>query len=253
MCTLAIYLQVLQDYPLIVAANRDESLTRPSSAPRVLSENPLVFGGQDLLAGGTWLGVNEYGLLAGIVNRRVETQEHWSAVRSRGLLCLDILRAKDPLEALSLLRRPGASLYRPFNLLFADADQAYVAYNKEGVISWLRLAKGLHVLGNTTIYSAATDKMEHAYLLFSRLKDALEKEGDRRARIRTLKAVLSDHTLRTDSSDPKDAICVHGAQYGTVSSTIVLYGGVEKRFYYYHAAESPCRSDYREFPSLEVR
>lgn len=238
---------------MVVAANRDESLTRPSAPPRLLSENPVVLGGQDLLAGGTWLGVNEYGLLGGIVNRRVETQKDSSTLRSRGLLCLDILRAKNPLEACRLLERQRGSAYRPFNLLFADTEQAYVAYNKEKTISWIRLERGLHVLNNTTIYSAGSDKVGHAYLLFSRLQDDSQKDCDRAARIRALKAVLSDHTLCKDYTDPTDAICVHGAHYGTVSSTIVFYASDEKRFYYYQAPASPCRSEYQEFPSLEVR
>jgi uncharacterized protein with NRDE domain len=166
---------------------------------------------------------------------------------------LDILRAKDPLEACALLERQRGPAYRPFNLLFADAEQAYVAYNREGTISWVRLEKGLHVLSNTTIYGSGSEKTEHAYLLFSRVKDGLQKEWDRAARIRALKAVLSDHTLGNDSNDPRDAVCVHGTQHGTVSSCIVLYGSDEKRFYYFHAPASPCRSDYKEFPPLEVR
>lgn len=253
MCTLAVYFQVLEDYPLIVAANRDELFTRPSAQPSLLSENPVVFGGQDLLVGGTWLGVNEYGLLAGIVNRRMETAEDSSTLRSRGLLCLDILHAKNPLEARALLERERGFAYRPFNLLFADAEQAYIAYNKGQTVSWIRLENGLHVIGNTAIYGTGSDKMAHAYFLFSHVKDGWQKELERASGVRALKAVLSDHTLRKDSKDPRDAICVHGVHYGTVSSTIVVYTGAEKRFHYYHASASPCRSDYEEFPSLEVR
>ncbi|NIO07825.1 MAG: hypothetical protein GTO40_07375, partial [Deltaproteobacteria bacterium] len=73
MCTLAFYFQRFSKYPIVVAANRDERLERPSGPPQWLIEEEGVFGGKDLLAGGTWLGVNHSGMLVGIVNRRSES------------------------------------------------------------------------------------------------------------------------------------------------------------------------------------
>ena len=43
--------------PIVLAANRDELIARPSAPPGVLSESPLIVGGRDLVAGGTWLAV----------------------------------------------------------------------------------------------------------------------------------------------------------------------------------------------------
>ena len=70
MCTLAIYFQVFPDYPVVIAANRDEYLARPALPPTTLLEHPHVVGGKDLQASGTWLGINQYGLVAGLLNRR---------------------------------------------------------------------------------------------------------------------------------------------------------------------------------------
>ena len=70
MCTLAIYFQADAEYPLIVAANRDELLERPTIAPAFLSGDPWVIGGKDLRASGTWLGVNGRNMVAGLLNRR---------------------------------------------------------------------------------------------------------------------------------------------------------------------------------------
>ena len=59
MCTLAAYVQCWPHLPLLLAANRDEYLARPSAEPAMLAHAPWVFAGQDLSAGGTWLGINQ--------------------------------------------------------------------------------------------------------------------------------------------------------------------------------------------------
>src|SRR6266487_3778838 len=91
MCKLAIYFETFRDYPVVIAANRDEYLSRPALPPTVLSETPRIIGGKDLRANGTWLGINEYGLVAGLLNRRPNEEANPSA-RSRGMLCLDALQ-----------------------------------------------------------------------------------------------------------------------------------------------------------------
>src|SRR5215831_14240695 len=92
MCTLAIYFKAFTDYPVVVAANRDEYLARPALPPTTLAETPHIVGGKDLRASGTWLGLNQHGLIAGLLNRRNGTQDNDPGLRSRGLLCLDALR-----------------------------------------------------------------------------------------------------------------------------------------------------------------
>ena len=268
MCILALYFQEFQDYPLIVAANRDEFLTRPSASPQVLVESPLVFGGKDLLAGGTWLGVNERGLLAGILNRRSAEGKNPSATRSRGLLCLDILNTRSPAEARVLLGREKGSDYQPFNLLLANANEAYIAHNNRDKIDCVKLEKGLHVVGNTSIYDSGSSKTNHAHTLFSdaekRVQQSLNRSffkrwfggglpvWDQPSFIHLYKGILGNHMPRQGSKDPKDAICVHAGNYGTVSSTVIFYMQSEKRFFYHHASAPPCRSEYENYLSLEV-
>ena len=268
MCILALYFQEFKDYPLIVAANRDEFLTRPSASPQVLVRSPWVFGGKDLLAGGTWLGVNEHGLLVGILNRRSQEGRDPSATRSRGLLCMDILGAKDPAEACAFLRREKGPNYQPFNLLFADANEACVAHNMREQIECKKLEKGLHVIGNTSIYDSAAAKTNHAHTLFSdaekRVQQSLNQSflkrwsgagspaWDQPSFVRLFKGILSNHALRQGSKDPRDAICVHSGNYGTVSSTVIFYMQSEKRFFYHHASAPPCRSEYENYLSVGV-
>ena len=123
MCTLAIYFQVFPDYPVVIAANRDEYLARPALPPTTLLEHPHVVGGKDLQASGTWLGINQYGLVAGLLNRRrADYGDPNPALRSRGLLCLDALRHRTAAEAAAFVRGQRGADYNAFNLLVASRE-----------------------------------------------------------------------------------------------------------------------------------
>src|SRR5271166_1772024 len=123
MCTLAIYFQLFAGYPVVVAANRDEYLDRPTIPPTILSEQPLVVGGKDLRASGTWLGINEQGFIAGLLNRRNGEAENDPQLRSRGMLCLDALRHQTVGVAADFVAGQRGSDYNPFNLLIAGRDE----------------------------------------------------------------------------------------------------------------------------------
>jgi len=203
MCILALYFQQFRDFPIVVAANRDESYSRPSAGPRALGHDPGVFGGKDLRAGGTWLGVSEHGLFAGILNRRSGSTGRRVREKSRGLLCLDILRCSGPHEARELLRRETPSAYRPFNLVFGNSAEAYIAYNIEDEIQCVRLDQGVHVVGNS-IYDTPSGKMDHAQELFDSAREQVER-GIRRPFVAEnlgfflplFRGILSDHRTRT--------------------------------------------------------
>jgi uncharacterized protein with NRDE domain len=188
------------------------------------------------------LGTNEHGLAAGILNRGVEKDTKVAGARSRGLLCLDILRLKTPAQVCSLLEEQQGFDYRPFNLFFADEEAFFVAYNQEQDIVRVRLQKGLHVLCNTSVYDASSAKMNHAYPLFSSVADNRGLQQDLYSWVRTFRSALSDHRQETSE---KDAICVHTPSYGTVSSSIIFYNRPEKRFDLYHTIDAPCRGPYQ--------
>ena len=70
MCTLVMLCRPGHEWPVLMAANRDEMLDRTWSAPaRHWPDRPEVVAGRDELAGGSWLGINDYGVVAGILNR----------------------------------------------------------------------------------------------------------------------------------------------------------------------------------------
>jgi hypothetical protein len=57
MCLIVVGWRAHADYPLVVAANRDEFYARPTADAAAWPDAPEVFGGIDLEAGGTWLGI----------------------------------------------------------------------------------------------------------------------------------------------------------------------------------------------------
>jgi uncharacterized protein with NRDE domain len=70
MCTFVILRRPGEDWPVLIAANRDEMVDRPWLPPdRHWPDRPEVVAGKDTLAGGSWLGVNDHGVGAGIRNR----------------------------------------------------------------------------------------------------------------------------------------------------------------------------------------
>ena len=69
-CLLIALSGVVPGVPLLIAANRDEMYQRPADPITVLrAAQPRILGGRDELAGGTWLAVNEHGVVAGLTNQ----------------------------------------------------------------------------------------------------------------------------------------------------------------------------------------
>jgi uncharacterized protein with NRDE domain len=252
-CTLALYFQASKDFPLIVAANRDEHYDRPSAPPEVLRTEPKVLAGRDIRAGGTWLGVNDQGVLAAVLNRRSNGSENTAAAsRSRGLLCLDLLAHKSAAAGRDFLAGHQES-YQPFTLVFADSNDACFAFNAAEHIKTVKLTRGLHVFSNAGMHDEYSEKRQRAYGLFDRIKPEQQKlSGPLSSWIAGFKKVLSDHTLGDGASDPRDAVCIHGDVSGTVSSSVIVYSGLARRFRTFYCAGAPCRNDFSEAPVLDA-
>jgi len=256
MCTLAIYLRQFENYPLVIAANRDEHFARASEAPKLWNGDPAILAGKDLVAGGTWLGANSAGIAAAIVNRKVQIEPQ-DAPRSRGLLCLDMLQAATLADARAALPFEDAGRYQPFLLLVASAQGAFAAYNAASEVELINLPSGLHVFGNTSFTEQDGKKLDHARGLFAKTGEALapilKDAASLEAAVRILHDALGDHTV-VESADTKGALCVHvpGADYGTVSSSIIFQSQNDGQFHFYHAPGPPCRTEYQPAASLPI-
>lgn len=125
MCTLVILRRPNAAWPLIMAANRDELDSRPWRAPaRHWPDRPEVVAGQDISAGGSWLGINNDGVIAAVLNRP-GTLGPEAGKRSRGELVLEALDHAEAGAAAEALSELNPSSYRPFNLIIADRYDAF--------------------------------------------------------------------------------------------------------------------------------
>ena len=132
MCTLVIFRRPRHRWPVLIGANRDEMVDRPSKPPgRHWPDRPEVIAGLDMLAGGSWLGINDWGVAAAVLNRHGSLGPSPNR-RSRGELVLEALDHADATAAAEALSDLDPEAYRTFNLIVADESHGF----------WLRHAGG---------------------------------------------------------------------------------------------------------------
>lgn len=108
-----------------MAANRDEMAGRPWDPPgRHWPDRENVVAGIDQLAGGTWMGLNDEGVVAGILNRK-DSLGPDDTLRSRGEIVLEALDHADAADAADALSNLDGRSYRSFNLVVADNRDAF--------------------------------------------------------------------------------------------------------------------------------
>ncbi len=237
MCLVALFFRAVDGAPVIVGANREEAYARLGEPPRILDGPLRAVAGIDPLAGGTWLGVNERGVLAAVTNRPRDDVP--ARPRSRGLLVRDLLACPSAAEAQTLATRElGTGRYAGCNVLVADATRAVVLHHAD----WLRvqmLPPGLHVLTNSDVNEAGDPRV--AYTLWWLGQRAYDRPADC---VAALKEVCG---LR---DGPGPAICLNGKDRGTVSSSIIVLPRAAARATYLHAQGPPDRTLYESYSDL---
>ncbi len=260
MCTVIIGLQILGPHTVVLGANRDESPDRPSAGPGVLIEHPRVVGGRDLLSGGTWLAVREARFISALMNRRplAGASVDPASFRSRGLLCLDVARARVPLHAPAAidpgtgeahpprldaaLRMLAADRYAHCTLLGVDTEGAWAIHSGHGASPEVAsIDAGWHVITHQDLDDRAEPRT-------ARLLERLE--GARPASVEAAFTLLGD-LLRGHGENGDPPVCLHRDRFPTVSSSLLALGAID-RPRYLHAAGPPCVTPYEDFSTLLV-
>jgi uncharacterized protein with NRDE domain len=119
MCLMVFAWRSHPDYPLVLAANRDEFYLRRTRPAAWWGNAVSVLAGHDEEAGGTWLGITRRGRFAALTNVRAPSERNPHAP-SRGTLVLSALQT--PESPTSWLESNAArmSAYNGFNLLLGD-------------------------------------------------------------------------------------------------------------------------------------
>ncbi|HEX3334161.1 MAG TPA: NRDE family protein [Acidimicrobiales bacterium] len=217
MCLLVVASRIVPGEPLIVGANRDEILERPSTSMTVLSETaPRILGGRDEQSGGTWLAVNEHGVCAGLTNQPMGDAKD-PTKRSRGALPLTAVRhASAAAGVAALIAEHDPADYNGAWLLVGDRMDLYFVDFTGARARAVVLAPGIHVLENRTV-DEPSPKVDL-------VRATLGSPAGGDAMVEGFRAVLADHRIPEGDERPNSANCVHLEEFGTRSSCLVRVG-----------------------------
>ena len=167
MCTLVILRRPRHRWRVLIGANRDEMIERPSKPPgRHWPDRPELTAGLDMLAGGSWFGINDWGVAAAVLNRHGSLGPAPDR-RSRGELVLEALDHSDATAAAEALSDLDPEAYRTFNLIIADESHGFWLRHAGGLRIELRpLKEGLSMIAAGDLDDLATRRLELALPAF---------------------------------------------------------------------------------------
>lgn len=224
MCLILISYRQSPDYPLILAANRDEFFPRPTRAAHYWEDYPFILGGRDLEQGGTWLGITRRGRFAAVTNFREPPLRKIGKI-SRGLLVTEYLMGREP--PLDYLTETAKNLarYDAFNLLAGDTSELYFLSSRKGRAE--KLTRGMYGISNGELDCPWPKVKKGKAMLDGELKKDDKPDPER------LLAILSEKQIAADGELPDtgiglelerklSSIFINIDGYGTRSSTVLL-------------------------------
>lgn len=224
MCLINFQLHTHPHYPLIVAANRDESYDRPTAPAAFWEDEPNILAGRDLLQFGTWLGITKQGRFAALTNYRDPAHMEPGKV-SRGAIVRDYLTQDvSPLAFIQSLQETKDD-YSGFNLIAGNPQQLLHYNNVQNEITeiiagthglsndslntpWPKVTKGKNLLKS---YVAGTDKLQidELFNILSNTDRAMDED-------------LPDTGVGLNLERQLSPLFIKTPLYGTRSSTVLL-------------------------------
>ncbi len=156
MCLILFAHQAVPEFPLVVAANRDEFFPRPTQQAQFWHKDEdeetqtRLLAGRDLQAGGTWLGIDRSGRFAAVTNIR-DPSQYEAKPRTRGELPVNFLNsALSPAQYCDSLSDTFTE-YAGYNLLVGDGQSMLFVNNFQRSIE--TLDPGIYGLSNASLNS----------------------------------------------------------------------------------------------------
>jgi uncharacterized protein with NRDE domain len=239
MCTLLVALQAWSEWPLVIAANRDERLERPSRGPFLWDTRPRLVAPRDEVAGGSWLGLSERGLFVGITNRA--GMPVGPNRRSRGALVIEALGAESARAWHERLSRLDPRAHNAFHLFYADRGGAFLTVSDGEAIVQSELSPGVHVI---TERSAPPFVSPRARRVLDGWERSIVRQNEPHPQ--AFAGLLGDH------EGQPEAPCVHvpAQNYGTRSAAILLVSSEPARSRFSWAEGPPCRTPFEDRSDL---
>ncbi|MCZ8531581.1 NRDE family protein [Alteromonas sp. PRIM-21] len=230
MCILFIANKMRDDYPLIIAANRDEFYARPTAPSTFWESHPHLLAGQDLEANGTWMGVTRNGKIAALTNVRDPHNINKNAV-SRGELVANWLKQnpaqKDYAEQSAYLAtlEETRHQYNGYNLLFGDVTALRVYNNVNN--STHSIDTGVYGLSNADIATPWPKVTQGVTALNDYVQQQSRINNDDLFNIlrhenKAEDALLPDTGIGYEWEKALSSIFIQTEKYGTRTSTLLL-------------------------------
>ncbi len=231
MCLILLAWHAHPDFPLVVAANRDEHFSRPTETARFWPGASSLLAGRDVQAGGTWLGITREGRFAALTNyREPENGSIISETSSRGRLVSNFLSGTQSAADYLANLAAHSGDYRAFNLLCGTLTDGLLHYSNraEAPESTVMqpLAPGIYGLSNSLL-DVSWPKVADG-------KSAMARALAQLPRNEALFRLLRDETMHDDAKLPRTGVSlewervlsaafVRAPHYGTRSSTVLTF------------------------------
>ncbi len=224
MCLIVFAYRVHPDFPIIIAANRDEFYARPTRPLSAWTDGSDIVAGRDLKGGGTWMGITRRGRLAALTNYR-EPGLQVAEAPSRGHLVKDFLTGSESLnDYIKKMTRTGQR-YNGFNMILSAGNQwIYYSNRNKGTQT---LPPGVHGLSNHLLNTPWPKVVRSCRAV----ETLLARKGP--PDVENLMQILQDRTIPPDGDLPDTgigmewerrlgSIFIQSEIYGTRSSTVLL-------------------------------
>lgn len=223
MCIIFIITNKHPDFPIIIAANRDEYYSRPTASAHFWPDVQIL-AGKDLLAGGTWLGVNRQGYFAAVTNYR--QTELSVPSQSRGLLVTHFLTGNHDFTEYFHRLSTTTHDYAGYNCVFGQLspENSQIMYFSNRAEKSASLNSGIYGLSNALLDTpwpkVITGKMHietllaHAFDIEEWLQALRDSQGAE-------DEDLPDTGLTMATERMLAPIFIQGENYGTRSSTVI--------------------------------
>ncbi len=210
-------------YKLVLAANRDEFLVRPTEPLAFLDSRKTILAGRDLQGGGTWLGITSGLKLGALTNYRAVADNCLDAP-SRGDILMNYFNGKiGAQDYIQSLAERGAK-YNGFNVIIGDGEGLYYYSNRGptpcafepgfyGLCNhlldtpWPKIIRGKELLHSAM---TAPGRIDH-HSLFALLEDSWCPPQEK----------LPDTGIGLEWEQLLSSMFIDGETYGTRSSAVI--------------------------------
>ncbi|MGM0417776.1 MAG: NRDE family protein [Thermodesulfobacteriota bacterium] len=224
MCLIIFSFKQNKEFPLIIAANRDEFYERETKTLDLWNKNSDIIAGKDLKSGGTWMGINKKTKqFAAITNYRDPSNFKQDA-KSRGIIVSSFLENEIAPDDFIKKLQSKKDEYNGFNLIAGNKDEIYYYSNISNRPE--KLEPGIHGLSNHLL-NTDWPKVEKS-------KKELEKTFKSENIIEdSIKVLLNDKTF-PDNELPETGmglewerllspVFVKSEIYGTRASSVLIF------------------------------